>query len=594
MAAAVTFNELQPGPRGGVIFQAVIGALSTLTLLILLAHIISVSFLPICMSAINGKKLPESFPHSSSTGGSTSMDLVSMSALPDRKSSSVAPRKTSDDIASYGVDLERARAAADRRARARAREISRQKHKYDEEKLFLRMQLGIFIVCMLLSDLIQSIGVLIQARWAYLGYVEVGTACSVQAAMITFGDVATAVWNAIIACHTFATVVLGVRMSSLGIAIVVICGWLFPILMNVLGAVVVARPEHPYYTVAAGWCFIGNDYIIPRVVLHYVPLLFASLIITIMYALVSLTMRGNLQITSTTRKSCFPSFAITFRRTSVRTAASGNTNQKQVAYLRSLSLKMLWYPCVYICLILPISICRMVEINGQRAPLELLFFAMTLLFLVGLSNVAIYVSTRNVGLPSKRSPMVNSIHPPNGTQMEIYIDRVTQNDVGVVTIGGTGLGGVRDKNIRFERDESHNLEAGDSKAMDEYDVSSRSSLDKVYSYPPKDAKSPTSASHLVSTSPPTTSPPAIYHPQYSLTNPSRTQTHRLTGSVVFERLGTPPPQGRPAPFSSLPEREQPSARSHSPGANYMQSNISTHTSSPPDHSSLSYHTWEER
>ena len=47
---------------------------------------------------------------------------------------------------------------------------------------------------MLISDLIQSVGVLIQARWAYLGFVETGTACSVQAAMITFGDVATAVW----------------------------------------------------------------------------------------------------------------------------------------------------------------------------------------------------------------------------------------------------------------------------------------------------------------------------------------------------------------------------------------------------------------
>jgi hypothetical protein len=37
---------------------------------------------------------------------------------------------------------------------------------------------------MLLSDLIQAVGVLIQVRWAYLGYVETSTACWVQAAMV--------------------------------------------------------------------------------------------------------------------------------------------------------------------------------------------------------------------------------------------------------------------------------------------------------------------------------------------------------------------------------------------------------------------------
>jgi hypothetical protein len=37
---------------------------------------------------------------------------------------------------------------------------------------------------MLLSDLIQSSGVLIQARWAYLGRVEPGKACWVQGAMV--------------------------------------------------------------------------------------------------------------------------------------------------------------------------------------------------------------------------------------------------------------------------------------------------------------------------------------------------------------------------------------------------------------------------
>jgi hypothetical protein len=114
--------------------------------------------------------------------------------------------------------------------------------------------------------------------------------------------------NAIIAVHTFSIVVLGLRMSALGITIVVILGWYsnlpmsttpakisarsIPVLTNVIGSVVVARmqPTKPYYNVASAWCcesrqatggpaantnhspsVIGNDYVIPRVVLHYVP-----------------------------------------------------------------------------------------------------------------------------------------------------------------------------------------------------------------------------------------------------------------------------------------------------------------------------------
>ena len=52
----------------------------------------------------------------------------------------------------------------------------------------------IFIICLILSDLVQALGVLIQARWAHLGGIENGMACWMQAGLITFGDVASGVW----------------------------------------------------------------------------------------------------------------------------------------------------------------------------------------------------------------------------------------------------------------------------------------------------------------------------------------------------------------------------------------------------------------
>jgi len=53
---------------------------------------------------------------------------------------------------------------------------------------------SLFISCLLLSDLLQAVGVLIQLRWLHLGGIQNGPACWVQASLITFGDVASGVW----------------------------------------------------------------------------------------------------------------------------------------------------------------------------------------------------------------------------------------------------------------------------------------------------------------------------------------------------------------------------------------------------------------
>lgn len=99
----------------------------------------------------------------------------------------------------------------------------------------------------------------------------------------------------------------------------------------------------------------------------------------------------------------------------------------------------------------------MVELQGHKAPFELLFFTMVLLFLVGLSNAVIYVTTRNVGI-SHKDRAIHSINAPNnGTQADIYIDRVTQRDIDIVSFGGTALG-------------TQNREKASTKSFDDLDL----------------------------------------------------------------------------------------------------------------------------
>ncbi|KAG8869176.1 hypothetical protein FRC20_002003 [Serendipita sp. 405] len=538
---------LSRSERDGVIFQAIIGCISVISLLCLLAHVISVSFVPVCLSALNIRQNTNASSNLSSTGASNSADIGS-NVMPsgDRKSS-MPPLPRNDGESA--IQLERARTLAERRARARADEILRQQTKHREERLFLRMQLGIFIVCMLVSDLIQSIAALIQARWAVTGRVSPGAACWIQAAAIMFGDVSTAVWNSVIACHTFAIVVLGARIPTFWICVVMVCGWTIPFLVNIIGLVVVARPGQDFFGVtAAAWCFVADEYRTERIVLHYVPLIVAALIITIMYGLVSLTMRGNLQVTPIYR-GCVPWCSFTFRRTRVSHRASGNTDHKQVAYLRTLSLKMLWYPVVYICLILPITICRMVELRHTKAPQGLIFFAMTLLFLVGLSNVAIYVATRNVGLQRRRTDPsgTTSQNGPAalGTQVEVYIDRVTRHDGGVVTIGGSKV--VGDTGPGFQLDD---LEMGRKK----YDgnsgdtSSSRDSFDQGMTDKAQ-SDSPPPALRYAQTS--DKRGPSTNQTDSIITRPEHTMPRKIAGPVFIERVGRPHSPSIVAPFNDI-------------------------------------------
>jgi hypothetical protein len=129
-------------------------------------------------------------------------------------------------------------------------------------------------------------------------------------------------------------------------------------------------------------------------------------------------------------------------------------------------------------------------------PFPLLFCAMVLLFLVGLSNVAIYVTTRSVSFRRKTDAITSITTPHQGTQVEVYIDRVTQQDVGAITIGGTQITSRERSTVRFGDIKMDDIRGGEmAKAGD--DSSSQNSWDRDV----QDAKTPNSAVSA-STSPP--------------------------------------------------------------------------------------------
>ena len=87
---------------------------------------------------------------------------------------------------------------------------------------------------------------------------------------------------------------------------------------------------------------------------------------------------------------------------------------------------MLWYPMVYMIVVLPVLVCRFIDIKDPIVPLPILLGCITLLFCMGISNVCIYCFTRNLG----GTPWFARRLLANQDNMEIFVERTTINETG--------------------------------------------------------------------------------------------------------------------------------------------------------------------
>ena len=169
-------------------------------------------------------------------------------------------------------------------------------------------------------------------------------------------------------------------------------------------------------------------------------MLVAAGIITLMYIPVFLTIRGNLLITRSA--SDWSGYRVIFRSAppgiSTESSQSGDSSA-HAAHLRGIAKKMLWYPIAYIALLLPTVVCRFKGIYGSPVPLPVILGCVSLLSSMGLSNVCIYIFTRNLGgTPWFARPLL-----ARQTDVEVFVERTTVNETGPASRGDDGR--IRDR-----------------------------------------------------------------------------------------------------------------------------------------------------
>ena len=164
-------------------------------------------------------------------------------------------------------------------------------------------------------------------------------------------------------------------------------------------------------------------------------MLVAAGIITLMYIPVFLTIRGNLLIAPS--QSDWSGYRFTFRTApapiSTGSSLSGGSSS-QTSHVRGIAKKMLWYPIVFMALLLPTVVCRFKGIYGTPVPLPVILGCISLLSAMGISNVGIYIFTRNLGgTPWFARPLLCK-----QSDVEILVERTTINEAASTPSGDNG------------------------------------------------------------------------------------------------------------------------------------------------------------
>jgi len=254
---------------------------------------------------------------------------------------------------------------------------------------FLGGHVDVYFLNLLLFDLVQAVGGIMDIRWAVLAGVTPGPFCTAQGMLKNIGDVGVAFSTLAIAVHTSAVLLWEWKPPTrLWLSLsVIFCIWLFISLENGIAW----RLHHSarYIESTGLWCWIGDHYPKERILFEYLWMWFTALSNLLLYIPLFLVLRGNLVIRG-----------IRFRWRKVSPGQAWVTPDG-ANHTHRVARQMLWYPLAYVVVVLPIAIVRWLAFSGKSVPTAATIFSGILFCLSGLINSLLYPATRPALLPTR-------------------------------------------------------------------------------------------------------------------------------------------------------------------------------------------------
>ncbi|KZS90734.1 family A G protein-coupled receptor-like protein [Sistotremastrum niveocremeum HHB9708] len=245
----------------------------------------------------------------------------------------------------------------------------------------LPSHLHVLFVSLLFSDLLHSIGSILNIPWIRDSGVLEGPLCTAQGIFRQMGDTGVALEILAIAVFTWGVIVRGWSSPSLKTTFVIVgLIWIFVILITLVSYGVHKAAGQVYYGNTRYWCWIRSPYSLPDG-------------IALQYGWFWLTAAINLVL--------YISVAVTLLK-SKRRCRNAQMPEGQRS-LQKIAFQMTWYPIIYLITITPMSITRLwIFTNPEHPPpFAATALAAVLLTLSGVFNAVLFSITRPTLIPQK-------------------------------------------------------------------------------------------------------------------------------------------------------------------------------------------------
>ncbi|KAI0093426.1 hypothetical protein BDY19DRAFT_425166 [Irpex rosettiformis] len=264
--------------------------------------------------------------------------------------------------------------------------------KVDNPNLFVRSHAVAYLVSLLLCDLLQAIGSIMNAEWYIDRAVTFLPFCEAQGAIKQIADLGTAIWSLVIALHTFWVLFLRIQTRKLVMIASLVAVWAGIATLVISGpAALPTKRDGPFFAISGYWCWISDQYTVSRITLDYMFMFISAALSFILYILIFMKLRGNIVVVGT---------RVRFRMRRGTDAVTGLAADDEIV---AIAKTMLIYPVAYTIIIAPIAIVRFMEMGGH----DVSFFATIFTDTIYLCSGRHFGSVRLCALADKSIGTVN-------------------------------------------------------------------------------------------------------------------------------------------------------------------------------------------
>lgn len=291
---------------------------------------------------------------------------------------------------------------------------------------FFRTHVDFYMLSLLFADLLQGLGAIVNIEWIRGAQCYCGALCRAQGIIQTLGESGVAMSTLAISVHTFVVIFFswhpptgaaGARIWGTVITLI----WLYLGLCVSVGfAINQKRVRHgadkaleDFYAPTPFWCWIGQGYLIERILFEYFWLWSTAFFSILLYSILFLRLRGFISVDPRKwthirfhwRRAPSEEMSYVTGPNGLRLQAMATNSGRLIIKQETKdALKMLYYPAAYTALVLPLSIARWSTFDpsappdltrtAAQTPFTATAIVLTIFGLSGVVNVIMFISTR--------------------------------------------------------------------------------------------------------------------------------------------------------------------------------------------------------